>query len=376
MTQKTKVLPTWFAKDEERAKARLLAQAKQLDRDVTSCLDALFKEQGHSLWLMALVDFYHTTMNHHLDLSILFREWPEQSQQAALAYFSDHDLVNLVNAIFFYKLYPEQLFNEFIHPEKLVSVRTRLGVLHHLIEQLQKQLYTCAHQHGLNSGIDYFFHGDELPQGILIEVDEALKEPIQSAIRRITIPFNPENERQVTMDRLKDLGNAYKFWFNPNRLIDAVMVLRQRLVTTTGEAGLASFYQEMIILFGQFTTTQCLDLYGYFTNNDSRYLLYTFFTVAEGESLNWLPRLQEEEQQAIREVFDALQSVMEALRAELKNRHIATQAYVYDLEKQQIQARRRNREAVLRVITLYCRETVRVNETLESLFRALEEEVN
>lgn len=338
-------------------------------------LNELFQEADLKLWLVSLVGFWNQNNAQHLDLSILFRDWDLQQQQLALNYFSAPELVDLINAIFFYKLYPDKLFDDLIHPEKLVSVRMRLGVLHHFIELLQKQLYNSAQQHGLKSGIDYLFHGNELPQGIMIEVNEEFRDIIQSAIKKLKIVFTPENEVQVTLERLHDLGLAYKFWFNPNRLIDAVMVLQQRLVKTktTEENNLLVFHQEMVVLYSQLTTTECLDLYGYFANNDTRYLLYTLYTLVEGHSIDWLPPLKTVEKNAIVAVFHALKCVMEALRVALKTRHVTTEPYVYDLAKKHIQSGRRNREAVFRIIAIYGRETVTISDTVEKLFSFVED---
>lgn len=337
-------------------------------------LKQLFKKDNLNLWLKALVQFWNRSATPHFEIPLLFRDWESKQLQLALDFFAEPALVDLVNAIFFYKLYPDTLFKDFIHPEKLVSVRMRLSVLHNYIEMLQHQLNTSAIQYGLKPGVDYFFHGDELPQGIMIDVHEEFREIIQSALKHLKVKFTFENEQQVTIDRLHDLARAYKFWFNPNRLVDAVMVLQQRLVKKKDSETeyLAIFRQEMLGLYHQLTTTECLDLYGYFANNDSRYLLYTLFTLVKGNEVDWLPTLTKTETKAIKEVFLALQTVMEALRDELKNRHISTEAYIYDLEKQAVQTRKRNRDAVFRIIAIYGHDSITLSDAVEKLFHDVE----
>ncbi|MCL9683902.1 hypothetical protein [Legionella maioricensis] len=337
-------------------------------------LKKIFRKEDLQSWLTAVVDFWNESNAQSVELSSLFHEWNPQQLQVALDYFSAPELVNLVNAMFFYKLYPDKLFKELIHPEKLVSVRARVGLLHHYIELLENHLYSTALQQGLKPEVDYLLHGDELPQGIMIEVDEEFKAVIQEAIKKVKVKYTHESEEQVTLERLHDLGRAYKFWFNPNRLIDAVMVLQQRLVKDdiAEENKLSVFRQKMILLYEQLSTTECLDLYGYFANNDSRYLLYTLFTIDRGHLLDWLPALNSIEKNAITRVFQALQCVMEALRDELKIRHAATEPYVYDLAKQQIHTGRRNRDAVFRIIAIYGSETVTLNNTVEELFNFIE----
>lgn len=338
-------------------------------------LKQLFKKENLELWLSTLVDFWNHNSTLLREPAKLFRNWDLEEQTIALCFFSESEVVNLVNAIFFYKLYPDKLFNELIHPEKLVSVRMRLGFLHEFIELLQKQLHSNALQYGLNPGIDFLFHGEELPQGIMIEVNEVYRDIIQLAVKNLRVQFTPENNEKVTLERLHDLGRAYKFWFNPNRLIDAVMVLQQRLVkeSISQEEDLEKFHQEMLVLYRQLTTTECLDLYGYFANNDSRYLLYTLYSINNGYSLDWLPSLNSSERNAIARVYQALKCVMEALRVELKNRFITTEPYLYDLGKKEIHTGRRNREAVFRIIAIYGCERIVMSDSLERLFNLIEE---
>ncbi|CEG58753.1 hypothetical protein [Legionella fallonii] len=337
----------------------------------------IFRQDNLQMWLIAVVDFCNENNVQEAELSSLFHEWTSSQLQSALDFFASPKLVDLVNALFIYKLYPDKLFKELIHPEKLVSVRTRIGLLHHQIEILEQSLYNAALQQGLKPEVDYLFHGDELPQGIMIDVDEEFRELIQLAIKSVKVKYTHESEEQVTLERLYDLGLAYKFWFNPNRLIDAAMVLQQRLVKDdiAGENKLSVFSQKMVLLYGQLTTTECLDLYGYFANNDSRYLLYTLIAINKGQPLEWLPPLSLSEKNAIAQVLQALQCVMEALRNELKIRHVATEPYGYDLEKQHIHTGRRNRDAVFRIIAIYGSETIITNNRVEELFNLIEDRI-
>ena len=352
---------------------RFLDSMKQ-ENEYSKHLKQLFSERSHNLWLARLVNF----LNHHemtcVELVAIFRDWNVQQQQDVLDYFSEPKFVGLVNAIFFYKLHPDKLFADLIHPEKLISVRMRLGALHYYIELMQRQLYGVALQNGLMPEIDYFLHDEELPQGIMIEANEEFRKMIQTTIKKIKVNLIAANTKQGTWECLDDLGRAYRFWFNPNRLIDAVMVLHQNLLSENLEQQKSIIFQEkMVDLYRQLTTTTCLDLYGYFANNDSRYLLYTFFTIAKGGTFDWLPLLNDEEKNALIEVFDALQSVMEALRMELKNRNMITEPYLYDLGKPSIMIGHRNRDAVFRAIAIYRRKNMVHSDVVEQLFQYMGE---
>ena len=352
--------------------------AKTLNNDASKTylndLNRLFKARDLMAWLNSLVDF----CNHHsiqsIKSSLSFDEWTPPQLQVALDFFSTPEFTNLVNAIFFYKLYPDKLFNESIHPEKLVSVRARLGLLYNNIELFHGQLSNVTTRYGLKSGIDYLFHGEELPPGIIIEFNEQFEAVIQEAIKHVKIKHASEDEELVILERLHDLERAYKFWFSPNRLIDAAMVLQQQLAKSavSDVDSMKLFFQEMVILYQQLTTTECLDLYGYFANNDTRYLLYTMKAVINDTPLDWLPLLNLGEKKVIEGVLNAVQYVMEALRAELKNRHVTTQAYRYESAKHDIEIGRRNRDAVLRALSVYGSSGVTTSTTLEQLFSDIE----
>ena len=320
-------------------------------------------------WLSGLIDFWG-----QFELtSALFHDWSIAQQQMAVDFFSETKFVALVNAIFFYKLNPDKLFAQVTHPDKLISVRARLGVLHYCIESLQQQLTYLAAYNNLNSGIDQLFHGDELPQGVMIDADEEHRKVILSAIKKLTMKVRLPPTQQAPFERISDLFRAYKFWFNPNRLIDVVMLLQQSLVSPTVKNKELLFQQAMVLLFARLPTTECMDLYGYFTNKDSSYFLYTFFAITQNNSFDWLPQLTEEEHTTVGDVFQAVCTVMEALRIELKNRQVTTAPYVYNLKKQNPYIGHRNRDAVFRAIAIYSRQTATHSDAIEQLFQLIEE---
>jgi hypothetical protein len=346
----------------------------QMANSFLFCAHKLYQESNLNDWLASVVNFLNQFDGQTFEFPALFHQWTAEERQFALRHASSPELVHCINAIFFYKLYPDKLFDELIHPEKLVSVRMRLGVLHLFMEEIQNQLVHFALPHGLKPELDYLFHGDNLPQGIMIEVDEAVRCLIRTAVTHLKVKFTPENETEVALDRLHDLGRAYKYWFNPNRLIDAAMVLKQHLVKdkTIEKNDFQVFQMEMVNLYGQFTTSECLDLYGYFSNKDSCYLLHTLRIIIEGSSFDWLHKLNKDENNAITTVLQALQCVFEALRVELKNRNISTESYSTNASKKFMHVGKRNREAVHRIIAIYAEESVSSNGGIEKLFNLIE----
>lgn len=336
---------------------------------------SLFAKIPNKNWILSIVDYWNQQQFQEDKLDSLFIDRDEETIRYALAYFTNQECIDAVNALFFYKLYPDKLYQELMHPEKLVSVRIRLGVLHDFIETIQKKLYNICSEMGVAPGVDRLFHGDELPQGIMIQVEDKFCSLIQTAVKNLKVQITAEKEEQTILERLYDLGRAYKFWFNPNRLIDAVMVLHQRLVhVKIGDMRNETMFQlAMTNQFKQLNTTECMYLYGYFANNDTRYLLYVLHSVGNGQIYDWIPHINEQGRQAVYGVFKTLFSVMEALRVELKDRNIITEPYKYDAGGDIIQVKSRNREAILRIIAIYGAQPYVEHNSVDALFSSVED---
>ncbi len=330
----------------------------------------LFRSGDIKLWFIGLINFWSLYSSENSEPCINFQEWTIQQQQYALDFFASAECTHLINALFFYKLFPEQLEGNSLHPEKLISLHRKLELLHHYLSLLRQQLYRAAIQHGLKPEVDFLFHSNELPPGIKFEIHPSYQGLIQEAVKQLKTPCKSTASKLSGIYPIHDLFTAYKFWFNPSRLIDTVMVLRQTLASEDKSV----FYQEMVSLYHQLSTTECLDLYGYFSNKDTRYLFYTLSLILNASDLSeWLPPLKDREKETIQEGFHTLQIVMEALRTELKNRAIHTDSYQYELPKKVIEIRKRNRQAVLRLIEIYSAKAEHNNLNLEQLFMDMDE---
>ena len=319
-------------------------------------------------WINALFDLSHSN---HMNLKLAEMSSLSHEELWTLAQpFKDEAFLQITNAIFYYKLHPEKLFKDSLHPEKLMSIKNKLSLFYEYIEKLRSNLSQSFTQNGLPSFPDYLFHSEELPQGIEIPVDENCYEIIKKMVnswRVQTVPF----QQPVIINYLYDFFSAYKFWFNPNRLIDTAMILHQEFLQE-----FVSFQQQINLCFRQFTTTECLDLYGYFSNKDSCYLMRTLLAIKRGMPLSWLPSINPEEKAAICTVYEALECIMECLRNELSTRHINTDPYIRDVLSKEITPRTRNRNAVLRIMVLYRKECRHApNDVMEKLFAEVETSV-
>ena len=341
---------------------------------VSKALHELLHAQSPENWLAAVVDFAkdtgHNTERHHAQLLQL----SDKELLSLYDAFVQEDYVALINCLFFYKLYPERLYSQFIHPEKLLSVKIRLGMLHAFIEFVHHSAILILGQRGIHAEKDYLFHGDEIPQGIGVEEEHKFQEMIAMAVKnwRLTQLFYPDEVK--ASDKINEIARAYKFWFNPDRLIDAVMSFRTELTGSNAYNAEDDSYfaSQMHLLYQPVSTSQCIDLYGYFSNKDSCYLMRTLEASFEGEEIAALPVLTVSEKMAIRQVYMNLDCVMNALRDELQHRHISTAPYPRSHHSKEVLPGRRNLQAVRRILDIYLDKQIERNLVLEKLFSEIE----
>ncbi|RUQ85248.1 hypothetical protein [Legionella septentrionalis] len=338
--------------------------------DMTVLIKPLLHAKSPDEWLSVMVYLaQHQHQQFFPDFNSLCKLTNRQLLHIANA-FSQQEYVDVINAIFFFKIQPQKLFVSNVHLEKLVSIKTRLSFLYEFIEKLHFGIQEEFNKRKLGIMQDYLFHSEELPQGIAIEINDACRDLIIATVKSWHMNMKIAAEHR-NPEQLNEIIRAYKFWFNPNRLIDAVMLLKQNS-TSLHETSFAEFHQHMLSLYHELTTTDCLDLYGYFANKDSCYLMRTLLSLTQNTEISWLPALNVAERNALHSVYSALDCAMNALRDELAARHISTAPYKRDLHGKKINPGQRNRNAVIRIITLYSKDTAEPNAKIELLFSELE----
>lgn len=328
----------------------------------------LLNAQYPQEWITALFEL-SDTKDFNLNLTVIADLEPDEISHLAYPFKEDR-FRRVINAIFYFKVHPETLFKKDLTPDNLISIKNRLSLLYEFIEKLHSNLSQVFYQNGWSSFPDYLFHSEDIPPGVDIPISESDCEMIQTMLAKSLEVKSPEFHFSRT-NHAYDFFSAYKFWFNPNRLIDIAMVIHQEF--SQESVGSFGFQQQMALCFQPFTTTECLDLYGYFSNKDSCYLMRTLLAIRLGLAHSWLPHLNPNEQAAICKVYDVLDSIMEALRNELASRHIYTEPYSRDVFSKEISPRSRNRNAILRILVLYSKECVHYEDTvIEKLFKEAE----
>ncbi|KTD08080.1 hypothetical protein [Legionella jamestowniensis] len=341
-----------------------------IQRSLTGQLKILIESQSCAEWLHATVAFANDSGENILSALALLAKLDDTEILQLASLFKRPEIIFTINNLFFYKSNPHQLFKQALHPEKLLSVKARLSMLHQFIESMHQTIMQSLKQRGLGELHDYLLHGDDLPQGITVAIEEEIHKLIITALKEWRLPNIILSDELVAKNKLNNLFRAYKFWFNPNRLIDTVMALQQQsghnCDTSDDCMKFSAYVQE---LFQQLSTTECLDLYGYFSNKDSCYLMRSLVAVLEDQKIAALPLATQVQKEAIGRVFHTLDCTMEALRQELLNRHINTAPYSRSSTHKPLKPGRRNLEAISRIMALYANPPVLENKTLEQLFQ-------
>lgn len=336
-----------------------------------NCLKRLTRSMPLTDWLTELVDFANLSKNSsNLKIS-LFSQLSLEELQSFSSLFTQDSYITAFNSIYYYKFYPESLYDFTIHPEKLISVRNRISMLYGFIELLQQLINDALKSKGGEDSADYLFHGDEIPQGISMVPDNQLRDLIASLLKDWSFTKTNYSDFLSIKNTIYDLFRAYKFWFNPNRLIDTVMCLQRELAGYDIQEAGTRFREQMRLIYQSMSTTECLDLYGYFSNKDSCYLMRTLSSAIEGHSIPSLGLLDEDARSAVERVYTALDIVMEAIRDELANRKVTTISYSRESNFKIIQPGRRNLNALKRTIQLYAKERSKPNSRIDDLFNQI-----
>lgn len=326
-------------------------------------------------WLAGLLSFCN---KHKADLSesafFYFHSNPKGLKHWVM-FFTEQEYINLFQAVFYYKQYPEKLYDHQLSSEKLLSASKRLNSIYQLIEEFHQQFLILCTQHHLPSIKDYLFHGDDLPAGVTVQVGLQDRLCIQNLVKLHAVNYFIPLDTQNLYKKLYEVCRAYKYWFNPSRLVDAAMVLQQSLLNQGIDERFneALFKEKMLNLYQHLNTTDCLDLYGYYSNKGTSYLLRILHAITQNHSLSCFGSLTEVEKKAVLRVYLALLNMMEALREELAQRNIKTDVYPYDLSKPVTEVGRRNIAAIKRVIAVYGQVSPIKHRTIEDLFDLFEE---
>jgi hypothetical protein len=260
---------------------------------------------------------------------------------------SDTRFIQYTHLIFFYKLNPGYLQNDGICVVDLKKVQVILTAIYEFIEQVHQAIMNevINHNNRLNY-VDFLFHGDDLPYGLTIPQDKDNKAHIHSLVKMYL------QEEQNAFDRSNidcaSIFKAYRYWFKPACFIDAMMCLSS------------------VKLLWSLSTEDCISLYGYFNNKDTRYLMLTMAGLRYND-IEGLSLLAQERRNLIY-IYDKMSIYMSEVLIILENRGLFVEPYNWLSPIQKLNPRKRIKKAIERAVKLYQYPDNHVNEKLESLF--------
>jgi len=220
---------------------------------------------------------------------------------------------------------------------------------------------------------DFLCHGNQLPKGITLRSKEAYRQLIIEGLkklnRKVTI-----TEQAPTAEIIDTIFRAYQFWFNPRRLLDAVFMLCKQINLSFEQPNESALFNHMVNSFKTLETEACIYLYGYFGNNDTKYLLRILHYIKLGGNLAKLPVITDKQRQLIDFLYHALTQVIDALSEALNHKQIPCDPISVSQSSKPPSPSKRNLQAILHVIATYT-DTKFSPSSLESLFAELEKDL-
>lgn len=336
------------------------------DNKIDSALTEILSSKTAENWLHAIVTFAcHLGENfavHHSQLLML-------SDKECLHLY--HQFSQVENMGLLQSLYQLHKQEKIAHVESFnksdeLNLRRKLNLLYLFIKQMHKTIIQSLQQHGFNPLYDSLFSVCGVSKEPVSVQTELLLIQLVDRWNITSFTFADDNMQR---QQLAGLLKAYKYWFNPNMLIDATMHLYQRYALGQEEP---NFSQQLIYLYQHLLTSECQDLYGYFSNNDTRYMMRTLYAAGKGITIRGLPDLNNKQRTTVMVVHDALKTIMLTLLEELKNRHFYWASYSEYPNNTILRPGGRILQAIMRITSLYNLESEQhENRTLEQLFAQL-----
>jgi len=275
---------------------------------------------------------------------------------------------SIVNSLFYYKIHPETLLDTLPAAEQLLRMKHQLCDLHTHIEDLFHAIAQRSWEQLSLKIADYLYHGDELPYGIHVQPLQTHKLIIEKALE--VYPSSIDTQAAPVLDNpVQDILRAYKFWFNPTRLIDAIINLSIPSLSDKETSEEDSFIHQIQAL----STSECLDFYGYLSNKDTQYFLRSLHMGSLDRSLPTLPNRSAEERAAIAALYEKVRQLITYVRETLDNRNITLDAYP-DIEGNvdSFDPGKRNQKAIQHIITHYVSPVRRRQSSVDDLLCEME----
>lgn len=290
--------------------------------------------------------------------------------------FNSKEYAAVINTVFYLRFHPAELLTEPYEPEALLQIKHQLDDLHEHIHRLFHTLESLCYERCHLKLADYLYHGSELPTGIAFIARNEHLEVIKTVLKNYPLDFNI-NVPSTMHNPVQDFLRAYKFWFNPNRLIDSIMGLWSSTIeeTSSQQQSFEPFSKKVHQYYQKLSTSECIDLFGYFTNKDSQYLMRCLQTAASDKECDLLPIRNSQDKKLIALVAKLFSISIEGLYTELNARNLqTTRPYSATDKPKKFQPGKRNLKAVTHIIKHYSTIEHQKNSMLENLFNTMEDQ--
>lgn len=331
-------------------------------------LQELLSVKNTKEWLWALWKINHWLDKKNQSVACFFSATSEVHLISLYQQFTKSEFIELCHAIYIYQTRIGDLI-ECTNFENVIKSQQILAKLYQFIETLYQLIVQRLHSYGFGAGQDYLIHGNLLP----LEVNVQVNLPTTRMLREFLQAVDLSMERiDLPILFIEDILLCYKYWFKPKRLIDLCVSLYYHL---TGQRFLnkeiADFSNALSIVFGQISTTLGLELYGYFSNKDTKYLLRTLYAASVGNNILGFSAISSAEKELFARIYSLLQAFITGLIAELSNRHLVISPIDFDKKKAVVPGKR-NLMVLQHILNLYKHEQGYRNEKLEGAFQLME----
>lgn len=288
--------------------------------------------------------------------------------------FNCKERAAIVNSVFYFKLYPAELLNPGYSAPQLLMTKKLLEDLHDNAKRLFRAVKHSAAERCQLRIFDYIFQGLELPEGMRFVARADHAHSIKKVLSDYPIKV-PADTAVIVQNPMHALLRAYKFWFNPNRLIDAMMGMWNSSTAPANErkTPLRLFSCSLQRYYQALSTSECIDLFGYFSNKSSQYFYRCLQAAIDNSAPEALPPCSAQDKKIIRLIATLFLTLVQQLQKELQARNISTDALVINsARKPRFLPGKRNRRAIEHIIARYSTIEHRPNQTLEALFNTIE----
>lgn len=285
---------------------------------------------------------------------------------------------NLINGLWLCHLSPEIFLAQFKQKKVELIEATRLISLHHFIEDLFLSFNIVMKLKGKQEYQDKLLHGSNLPDDIKLPLDEDNKSAIIDCIKELMLQAQAPTREDECVQIVDEMRQSFKYRFDPNRFIDALMslgkVLQRMEHFGNGSNSVENVQRYFSAYYSKLSSQKLLIFFRHFQGHDLNYLMSSLQALSDGHHFEWMILPEGEASLTFfKDIYLQIDTLMQLLRNELALRMIETSQYRYQSPREHLSVRKRNQACLHRLVNIYLplHSDEVCNEKLEALFDQL-----